>query len=143
MAPPLLSRSVDGKPPRKIALGSWLGPAMKLLAHGRRLRGTFLDPFGHTAERRLERDLIAGFERRIEELLPILTADKLPLAVQLAAVPLSIRGFGHVKLGNLALARVREAELLHRLDPQRHPAPPRSGPPPAGQLRGIQVVARA
>ena len=70
-------------------------------------------------------------------------AEKLPLATQLAAVPLSIRGFGHVKLGNLALARVREAELLHRLDPQRHLAPPRGGPPPAGQLRGIQVVARA
>ncbi|NLD55357.1 MAG: indolepyruvate ferredoxin oxidoreductase family protein [Burkholderiaceae bacterium] len=143
MAPPLLSRSVDGKPPRKIGLGPWMGPAMRLLAHGRMLRGTFLDPFGHTAERRTERELIAGFERRIDELLPTLTAAKLPVATQLAAVPLSIRGFGHVKLGNLALARVREAELLHRLDPQRHPPPPRSGPPPAGQLRGIQVVARA
>jgi indolepyruvate ferredoxin oxidoreductase len=115
---------------------------MQLLARGRVLRGTVLDPFGHTAERRTERGLIDAFERRIDEMLPTLGAEKLSLATQLAAVPLSIRGFGHVKLGNLALARVREAELLHRLDPERHPAPPRSGPPPAGQLRGIQVVAR-
>jgi hypothetical protein len=44
-------------------------------------------------------------------------------------VPLSVRGFGHVKLANLALARSREAELLHRWDPARHPRP-RPSPPP-------------
>ena len=49
-----------------------------------------------------------------------------------------MRGFGHVKLANIALARVREAELLHRFDPQRYPRP--AGSPVAGQLKGIAVV---
>jgi indolepyruvate ferredoxin oxidoreductase len=54
-----------------------------------------------------------------------------------------MRGFGHVKIANVALARTREAELLHRLDPQRYPRPPQApGGPVAGQLRGISVVAR-
>ena len=53
-------------------------------------------------------------------------------------MPLSIRGYGHVKLGNLALAKVREAELLHRFDPVRYPKP--VAPVKAGQFRGIAVV---
>jgi indolepyruvate ferredoxin oxidoreductase len=57
-----------------------------------------------------------------------LVARRLPLAVQVAQVPLAMRGYGHVKLANVALARTREAELLHRLDAARYPAPPRSAP---------------
>ena len=38
-------------------------------------------------------------------------------------LPLSMRGYGHVKLANVALARAREAELLHRFDPSRYPRP--------------------
>jgi indolepyruvate ferredoxin oxidoreductase len=51
-----------------------------------------------------------------------------------------MRGYGHVKIANIALARAREAELLHRLDARRYPRPPSA--PQAGQLRGIAVVAR-
>jgi indolepyruvate ferredoxin oxidoreductase len=138
MAPPLLARSTHGEPPRKMRFGPWLLSAMRLLAAGRRLRGTWLDPFGHTEERRTERGLIEAFRSRIDELLPALSVDRLPLAVQIAALPQSVRGYGHVKLANLTLARVREAELLHRFDPGRYPAPPRSAK--AGQLRGIAVV---
>ena len=65
-------------------------------------------------------------------------SDNQTLAAQIAAVPLTMRGYGHVKLANLALARVREAELLHRFDPKRYPKP--ATPPQAGQLRGIAVV---
>jgi indolepyruvate ferredoxin oxidoreductase len=140
MAPPLLSRSRDGQPPRKITLGPWLMPALRLLARGKRLRGTALDLFGRTDERRMERALITQFEERLDELLPYLAAaDSRALATQVAALPMTMRGYGHVKIGQVALARAREAELLHRLDPRRWPAPPR--PPQAGQLRGIAVVA--
>jgi indolepyruvate ferredoxin oxidoreductase len=52
-----------------------------------------------------------------------------------------MRGFGHVKLANVALARAREAELLHRFDPATYPQPERA--PRAGQLRGIPVTAQA
>ncbi|MBK9363887.1 MAG: indolepyruvate ferredoxin oxidoreductase family protein [Rubrivivax sp.] len=138
MAPPLLSHARNGQPPRKLRLGAWLLPAMKWLARGKRLRGTALDVFGRTAERRLERRLITDFEARIAELVESLDAARLPLAVQIAQLPLTVRGFGHVKLAAVALARAREAELLHRWDPARHPRP--AATRQAGQLKGIAVV---
>jgi indolepyruvate ferredoxin oxidoreductase len=141
MAPPALSRSKGGQAPKKVRLGGWLLPAMKLLAQGRRLRGTALDVFGRTQERRMERELIAAYRSRIEEVAARLSADKLKLACDIAALPLSMRGFGHVKLANVALARAREAELLHRFDPQRYARPPASKD--AGQIRGIRVTAAA
>ncbi len=140
MAPPLLSRAKNGQPPRKLRLGGWLLPLLRVLAKGRRLRGGALDLFGRTDERRMERELINQYEARIDELLPRLRVENLALAGEIARLPLSMRGYGHVKIANVALARAREAELLHRLDPQRYPRPPSA--PQAGQLRGIAVVAR-
>jgi indolepyruvate ferredoxin oxidoreductase len=58
---------------------------------------------------------------------------------RIAAVPATMRGFGHVKLANIALAKAREAELLHRFDPQRYPKP--AAGQAAGQIKGIAVVA--
>ena len=138
IAPPLLARPRDGQPPHKLRLGAWMMPAMRLLARGRRWRGTAFDVFGRTEERRLERSLLAGYESQLAALLPMLSSDNRSLITDWAALPLSMRGFGHVKLANVALARAREAELLHRIDPARHPRP--EGPPRAGQLKGIAVV---
>jgi indolepyruvate ferredoxin oxidoreductase len=140
MAPPLISRAKNGRPPRKLRLGAWLMPAMRVLARGKRLRGGALDPFGRTDERRMERELIVQYEARVDELLPRLRVENLALAGEIARVPLTMRGYGHVKIANVALARAREAELLHRLDPHHYPRPPAA--PQAGQLRGIAVVAR-
>jgi indolepyruvate ferredoxin oxidoreductase len=139
MAPPFLARSKDGQPPRKIRIGSWLYRAMQLLAKGRKLRGTPLDLFGRTHERRMERELVESYVGRMRSLLPALDAQRLPLATDIAALPLSMRGYGHVKLANVALARLREAELLHRFDPEIYPRPA-SEQPRAGQLRGIAIV---
>ncbi|MBL8325700.1 MAG: indolepyruvate ferredoxin oxidoreductase family protein [Rubrivivax sp.] len=143
MAPPLIARpGPNGEPPKKMKLGAWMLPAMRGLARGKRLRGTALDFFGRTEERRMERELIVRFESRAAELaamLPQLDAERRALVVQVAQLPLSMRGFGHVKLANVALARTREAELLHRLDPARYPAPPRAGAR-AGQFKGVAVV---
>ncbi len=139
MAPPLIARSKQGQPPRKIRLGGWMMPAMKWLARGKVLRGTLMDVFGHTAERRMERDLITRFEKRVDELLPLLNVSNVKLAVEIAAVPLSMRGFGHVKLANMALARAREAELMHRFNPAHYPRPQSTSV--AGQLRGIRITA--
>jgi indolepyruvate ferredoxin oxidoreductase len=141
MAPPLLSPAKDGRPPRKWTFGPWLLPLLRVLARAKRLRGTVLDPFGATAERRLERALINEYEDRVRALLPLLSADKLALATEIARIPLSMRGYGHVKAAAVAQARVREAELLWRLDPAHHqrPAPSRE----AGQIRGIRVTAGA
>ncbi len=141
MAPPLLSRPAHGQAPAKIRLGAWMLPAMKWLAHGKRLRGTPFDLFGHTAERRAERALIEHFDRLLQEMATELTPDNQSTAARIAALPQSVRGFGHVKLANLDSARVREAELLHRFAPSRYAKP--VGAPSAGQIRGIAIVASA
>jgi len=141
MAPPLLSRSRgegEDQAPRKIRLGGWMMPAMRLLAQGRRLRGTALDLFGKTEERRLERALIDSYSERIASLLDTLSAARLKAATDIAALPLQMRGYGHVKLANVALARAQEAELLHRFDPDAYPRPALVRE--AGQIRGIRVT---
>ena len=141
MAPPVLSKSKNGQAPRKVRLGPWMMPAMRVLASARRLRGTALDFFGRTQERRMERELIAQYRERIDAVSQALAPGKMKAACDIAALPLSMRGFGHVKLANVAVARAREAELLHRFDPQRYPRPPASKE--AGQIRGIRVTAGA
>jgi indolepyruvate ferredoxin oxidoreductase len=131
MAPPLLARARHGKPPQKMSFGPWLMPLLKVLARGKALRGSVLDPFGHSAERRMERQLIIDFEARVAELQQGLSAERLALATAIAEVPQLVRGYGHVKRANLAIARAREAELLHRWDPSRYPQPT----PPARKAR--------
>jgi indolepyruvate ferredoxin oxidoreductase len=114
MAPPLLARrGADGRP-HKMRLGAWLMPALRMLAPMRRIRGRWFDPFGHTEERKLERRLARDYEALIDDVLASLTADKHALAVSIAKVPENIRGYGHVKLANLASAKGRWRELLDR-----------------------------
>lgn len=86
--------------------------AFKMLASLRGLRGTWFDPFGHTAERRGERALITEYRQHIDLILTRLDASNLDAAVALASLPEHIRGFGHVKEAHLVKARMREAELL-------------------------------
>ncbi len=140
MAPPALVKPKDGRAaaPKKVRFGPWLLPLLKLLAHGKSLRGTAFDPFGRAEERRLERRLIADYEARVDELGRGLRADNAAVAVAIANVPASIRGYGHVKLTSLAIARARESELLNRFDPERYPRP--TGPAVAGQFRGIPLT---
>jgi indolepyruvate ferredoxin oxidoreductase len=114
MAPPMLARRGPDGRPRKMRIGHWLLPAMKLLAKARRVRGTWLDPFGHTAERRLERQLARDYEATIDELLATLNRDNRALAVAIAQMPERIRGYGHVKLANVATARAKRRELMER-----------------------------
>jgi indolepyruvate ferredoxin oxidoreductase len=83
-----------------------------LLAKLKGLRGTKFDPFGRTAERRLERQLITDYETVVEELITRLDDSNHGLAVDIAAIPDAIRGYGHVKLASLDKAKAREAELL-------------------------------
>ena len=93
-------------------IGSWWFPALRAIAPFKFLRGTPLDPFGHSEERKRERQLIADYEALIEEILTGLDHDSHALAVELAAIPEQIRGYGHVKTAHLADAKAREAQLL-------------------------------
>jgi indolepyruvate ferredoxin oxidoreductase len=119
LAPPLLARpDPNTGRPAKRTFGPWLLPVFRLLARLRRLRGTPLDIFGYSAERKLERRLIAEYEQRIEELIAGLDSQRHAAAVALAALPEQIRGYGPVKEAHLAKARAREAELVEAF---RHP----------------------
>jgi indolepyruvate ferredoxin oxidoreductase len=88
-----------------------LGP-LRALSALRVLRGTVLDPFGYTAERRMERALIAQYEKDMAAILPAVTPDTHEIAVALAALPSDIRGFGPVKQANKIKAGKRREELL-------------------------------
>ncbi len=113
LAPPLLAeRDAKTGELQKQQFGSWMMGAFGLLAKLKFLRGTAFDPFGRTAERRMERRVIAEYETVIEELLGRLDHDNHALAVQIASIPEDIRGYGHVKDANLAKAKKKEAELL-------------------------------
>jgi indolepyruvate ferredoxin oxidoreductase len=102
---------------RKISLGSWFRPAFRALHAARRVRGTWLDPFGHTEVRRTERALIAEYRAAIERALVTAPARELAtdLATELAALPDMVRGYEHVKMERVARYRQRQAELLEDL----------------------------
>ena len=112
LAPPLFAKKDAEGRLKKAEYGPWMFTAFRLLAKLRGLRGSMLDPFGHTAERRMERRLIADYGRTIDELLAGLRADNLALAVDIASVPELIRGYGHVKERHHAAAMERQDALL-------------------------------
>ena len=100
--------------PRKKVFGPWMLSAFRVLARLRGLRGTAFDIFGYSAERKMERQLIADYEKTISALLSGLSADNYDAAVDIASVPEHIRGFGHVKQAHLKDATTREAELIEQ-----------------------------
>ncbi|SPA30984.1 Pyruvate ferredoxin/flavodoxin oxidoreductase [Cupriavidus taiwanensis] len=112
LAPPLFARKNQDGQPLKGAYGPWMRTAFGVLARFRGLRGTALDPFGYTAERKAERALIAEYRRCIEGLLQKLSAQNLDLALEIARLPMEIRGYGHVKVRNLAAVRTRWDRLM-------------------------------
>ena len=113
LAPPLLARrDPTTGAPKKHAFGPWMRHVFKLLTWLRPLRGTALDIFGYTRERRMERRLIADYEALIGELSASLNPDNHALAIELASLPAKMRGFGHIKARNVESAKACEAELL-------------------------------
>jgi indolepyruvate ferredoxin oxidoreductase len=107
--------------PRKITLGPWMLPAFGVLAKFKFLRGTALDIFGYSAERRTERKLIADYEALLDEIIAGLTPDNHHIALGLANIPEKIRGFGHVKARHLVAAKADEAALLEQFRSGRTP----------------------
>jgi indolepyruvate ferredoxin oxidoreductase len=95
----------------KIAFGPWLRPVLRGLAHGRRLRGTALDPFGRTEMRVLERELRDSYSAMIGRLTGSLTAANYETAVAAAEAADLVRGYEEVKLGNVQRYRARLADL--------------------------------
>ncbi|HEY8607112.1 MAG TPA: indolepyruvate ferredoxin oxidoreductase family protein [Noviherbaspirillum sp.] len=112
LAPPLLARrDADGHLVKR-EFGPWMMKGFGLLAKFRFLRGTPFDVFGHTAERKGERALIARYRETVLSLLPKLTESNASVAAAIASIPEDIRGFGHVKERHLKAAMEKEAALL-------------------------------
>jgi indolepyruvate ferredoxin oxidoreductase len=113
LAPPLLARR-DKRTGhlKKQRFGPWMMRAFRALASLRGLRGTWLDAFGRTAERRWERQLLADYEATLDTIESGLTAVNYASAVALAAYPRKIRGFGHVKQAQARPALAERERLV-------------------------------
>ncbi|MBL0087617.1 MAG: indolepyruvate ferredoxin oxidoreductase family protein [Ideonella sp.] len=112
LAPPISARRNERGELVKRPYGPWMRNAFGLLARLKGLRGTALDIFGKTDERRTERALIGEYRTCIEELLQGLKTDNLAAAAEIARIPEEIRGYGHVKLRHLSAARLRWEQLM-------------------------------
>ena len=112
LAPPLLGRKDHNGHPVKTSYGPKMMWGFGLLASLRWLRGTPLDLFGYTRERRMERRLLKDYRARLHDLLAQLTADNHDVAVKIVSLPDHIRGFGHVRLRHIEAVRQQEQDLL-------------------------------
>ena len=116
LAPPILGGGKDalGRP-KKRTFGAWMMPAFRLLAKMKGFRGTAFDIFGYSADRKLERDLIAAYEKDVGTVLGLLSPVTLDTAVEILSLPERIRGYGPVKEKAVEAARIRYAELSRDL----------------------------
>ena len=123
LAPPLLAKKDAKGHLVKAEYGSWMWKAFGVLAKLKKWRGTKLDVFGYTAERRMERALIEEYRSTVLSLLDKLNKDNLALAVQIAALPEKIRGFGHVKEQAVLQYREEKKVLLEKFEASLHGMP--------------------
>jgi indolepyruvate ferredoxin oxidoreductase len=98
----------------KVSLGPWFRPVLRCLAALRFLRGTWLDPFGHTRVRTMERELIGDYRAVVGQLLDRLTSGNSDLAAEIAELPDLVRGYEELKVANVAAYRRRTEDLLLR-----------------------------
>jgi indolepyruvate ferredoxin oxidoreductase len=115
LAPPLWSKTNTQGHLVKKCFGPSTMFLMGLLAKLKFLRGSALDIFGRTEERRIERELILEYCAVIEEVLVRLDAHSYSVGLKLAQLPEQIRGFGHVKAALVERARAAQRELLVEL----------------------------
>ncbi|WP_048647569.1 indolepyruvate ferredoxin oxidoreductase family protein [Nitratireductor soli] len=116
LAPPVLGRRDANGVARKSNFGPWMMTAFRLLARLKGLRGTALDIFGRTSERRMERRLLADYESDLDRIEGLVSPRRLEAAAALASVPALIRGFGHIKEANARKAEQERARLVARLE---------------------------
>lgn len=112
LAPPLFAKRDANGRLLKQQYGSWMLISFRFLSRMKALRGTVFDPFGYTHERRQERSSIKIFREDVERIVEALSEDNVTQAMELAKLPQSIRGFGHVRERNFLAAQEKRHELL-------------------------------
>ena len=118
LAPPLLAKKNDKGELQKQQFGPWMLTSFRFLAKLKGLRGTAFDVFGRTAERQMERNLIADYTNSMTQVLQGLTTRNISIALEIARIPDGIKGFGHVKDKNVAAARVHWDGLMQQFSAQ-------------------------
>ncbi len=116
LAPPVLSRPGPDGRPKKRAFSERMARMITRLAPLKRLRGTPLDPFGRSSERRMERQMIRDYEADMERVLAVFSENNRETAIALALLPLEVRGFGPVKMAAAEKAAKKRARLLQALE---------------------------
>jgi indolepyruvate ferredoxin oxidoreductase len=106
---------------KKGELGPWAMKAFRVMARLKFLRGTLLDPFRNSEERKLERRLISEFEADVADLTQRLTPASQPAAVRVVEAYETVRGYGHVKEASAAEAAKARASALNDLKAGKAP----------------------
>jgi indolepyruvate ferredoxin oxidoreductase len=116
LAPPFLTgRDASGRP-KKRTFGAWMLNAFRMLAALRKLRGTALDVFGHTAERRMERRLIEDYRTLVSRVLEGLNATNLAAGIEVVRAAGEIAGYGPVKIASVAAYEAKLPKLIAEFD---------------------------
>ncbi len=121
-AGPFARRDPNGGPPRKTEAGPWVMTAMRLLAPLRVVRGTWLDPFRHTPERRAALAALAEYEADIGRLVAEFDPGRIDVAVEIASLPETLRGYGHVRAEHARRNAQRREALWQQWSLQQHAA---------------------
>lgn len=122
-APPFMGGGKDARGrPRKRRFGQWIQTPLAIMARLKRLRGTAFDPFGYTAERRMERELIGWYQELIDQIVVRLTTQSPTELVEMAKAPMDIRGYGPVKEEAVVKVKARVAALLAKADAETRQA---------------------
>ena len=109
------ARSVTGEPRKRAYSGQRMLRAFRALARMRSVRGSILDPFRYSEDRKADRRLIAEYERLIDEVTAALDPNNHATVVELASIPDAIRGYGPIRKRHTEHAKAQEAQLLAKL----------------------------
>ena len=98
LAPPLFSK----KDPetghlKKHRFGQWVFNIFKILSKFKFLRGSKFDVFGYTDERKRERQLVQKILYTVDQIYENLNENNHSQIIEFLEIPLSIKGYGHVK----------------------------------------------
>lgn len=120
LAPPIMNRGVDAQGrPKKRKFGPWMFRAFKLLAKFRVLRGTPVDPFSYSADRKMDRAQRKDYQQLVKRIVSELDASNYDTFLQLAELSSEIRGYGPVREQAAEAIHEKQSQLIKALDTGR------------------------